>query len=147
MSRYVNLPDNFFGDFGGVHINSGIPNKAFYLVATGIGGSAWEAPGHIWYEALKASNVRTQFQEFADFTYAKAGAMYGAVEQQAVQEAWREVGIRITGALTAGATARSRAAAPEREAESLAALGRQIEALSTQVKTLVKDVAALKGKR
>jgi Zn-dependent metalloprotease len=147
MSRYVNLPDNFFGDFGGVHINSGIPNKAFYLVATGIGGSAWDAPGHIWYEALKASNVRTQFQEFADFTYAKAGALYGAVEQQAVQEAWREVGIRITGALTTGPMARSRAAAPEREAESLAALGRQIEALSAQVKTLVKDVATLKSKR
>ena len=49
MSRFVHLPDTEDGDFGGVHINSGIPNKAFYLVATGIGGNAWQAPGHIWY--------------------------------------------------------------------------------------------------
>ena len=53
MSRYEDLPDNEEGDFGGVHINSGIPNKAFYLVATDIGGYAWEAPGHIWYEVAE----------------------------------------------------------------------------------------------
>ena len=29
-------------DNGGVHINSGIPNRAFYLAATEIGGYAWE---------------------------------------------------------------------------------------------------------
>jgi Zn-dependent metalloprotease len=32
-------------DKGGVHINSGIPNRAFYLVATAIGGHAWEKAG------------------------------------------------------------------------------------------------------
>ena len=32
-------------DNGGVHINSGIPNRAFYLAATGIGGSAWDGAG------------------------------------------------------------------------------------------------------
>jgi hypothetical protein len=36
-------------DNGGVHVNSGIPNHAFYLAATALGGSAWEtdrlAPG------------------------------------------------------------------------------------------------------
>ena len=45
MSNFVELPDTEDGDNGGVHINSGIPNKAFYLAAVGIGGYAWEAPG------------------------------------------------------------------------------------------------------
>src|SRR5207302_4651253 len=70
MNKFVHKPDTQMGDWGGVHTNSGIPNKAFFLTATGIGGSAWEAPGHIWYEALKASGEMTDFQEFADTTYA-----------------------------------------------------------------------------
>jgi Zn-dependent metalloprotease len=32
-------------DNGGVHINSGIPNKAFQLAATGIGGTSWGGAG------------------------------------------------------------------------------------------------------
>lgn len=35
----------FSDDNGGVHINSGIPNRAFHLVATKIGGYAWEGAG------------------------------------------------------------------------------------------------------
>ncbi|MGH3972111.1 MAG: M4 family metallopeptidase [Pseudonocardiaceae bacterium] len=106
MSEFVELPDTEEGDNGGVHINSGIPNKAFYLTAVGIGGFAWEAPGHIWYEALKASSARTQFQDFADTTYFKAKELYGArsAEQQAVLAAWREVGIRISGLPAAAGT-------------------------------------------
>ena len=47
MAHYVNLPDDGDPrhDNGGVHINSGIPNHAFYLAATGIGGNAWEKAG------------------------------------------------------------------------------------------------------
>ena len=108
MSEFVDLPDTEEGDNGGVHINSGIPNKAFYLTTVGIGGFAWEAPGHIWYETLKASSARTQFQDFADTTYFKAKELYGArsAEQQAVLAAWREVGIQISG-LPAAAGARA----------------------------------------
>ena len=36
-------------DNGGVHINSGIPNRAFYLAATALGGNAWEKAGRMWY--------------------------------------------------------------------------------------------------
>jgi Zn-dependent metalloprotease len=106
MRDYVNLPDTEEGDNGGVHINSGIPNKAFYLTATGIGGYAWEAPGRIWYESLKASTATTDFQEFADTTYTKAGELYGAAssQQTAVQSAWDEVGISVTGQPTAART-------------------------------------------
>jgi hypothetical protein len=99
MSKFVHLPDTYPGDWGGVHYNSGIPNKAFYLTATGIGGKAWLAPGHIWYESLLASTEMTDFQEFANTTYFKAGQLYGSAsaEQQAVLAAWREVGIQISG--------------------------------------------------
>lgn len=160
MSKFVQLPDTEDGDFGGVHINSGIPNKAFYVVAMETGGPAWDAPGHIWYEALKASNERTQFQQFADTTHLKAGQLYGtgSAQQQAVVEGWREVGIRVSGvpiAAEAGSGAGSgRGRKPSngrgdgggsgRETDGLAALKGQIEALAAQVKTLAKDVAAIK---
>ena len=35
-----------------VHINSGIPNHAFYLFARELGGEAWDSAGRIWYEAI-----------------------------------------------------------------------------------------------
>jgi len=140
MSRFVQLPDTEDGDFGGVHINSGIPNRAFYLVATGIGGNSWQAPSQIWYAALKASGQTTGFQEFADTTFAKAGELYGSssVEQKAVRDAWGEVGIQITGVLIEPA--------PE-GGDPLAALSRQIEALAAQVAAIERDVADLKAGR
>ncbi|STW28032.1 extracellular metalloprotease [Klebsiella michiganensis] len=39
-------------DNGGVHINSGIPNHAFYLAASALGGFAWEKAGYAWYDAV-----------------------------------------------------------------------------------------------
>lgn len=132
MSKFVVLPES--EDNGGVHINSGIPNRAFYLAATNIGGHAWEAAGHIWYEALLASNDRTEFQAFADTTFMKAGQLYGPVEQQAVREAWQGVGLTAGGGremLVAGVTAD----------ESLSALRQQIADLSQAVEMLTKQVS------
>jgi Zn-dependent metalloprotease len=153
MSRYVRLPDTEQGDFGGVHLNSGIPNKAFYLTAIGVGGHAWDAPGRIWYESLKASSAQTQFQEFADTTYLKAGQMYGAgsAEQQAVLAAWSEVGIRISGALGGAEAPRERVPAGRgdglvHDGTRLPALVRQIEALSAQVNALAESVSVLTPK-
>jgi Zn-dependent metalloprotease len=40
MGKFVRLPDTEEGDWGGVHINSGIPNRAFHLTAVDIGGYA-----------------------------------------------------------------------------------------------------------
>jgi Zn-dependent metalloprotease len=155
MNRYVQLPDTDAGDNGGVHINSGIPNKAFYLTAVGIGGSSWEAPGHIWFESVKASDPNTQFADFADTTYAKAGALYGVggAEQQAVASAWRDVGIRVSGAPSAVAVSARRrqpkaggATRSVQEADKIAVLAKQIDEMSAQVKVLVKEVSALKAK-
>ncbi len=153
MSKYVNLPDTDDGDNGGVHINSGIPNRAFYLTAIGIGGFAWEAPGHIWYTSLQASTPTTNFQEFADTTYLKAGQLYGSqsAEQQAVLSAWKEVGIRISGVRAlSGTTARMRrqpvAAMGNGRDEDGAEVARKIEQMSGQLAALTKEVASLRSK-
>jgi Zn-dependent metalloprotease len=96
MDDYVST----FADNGGVHINSGIPNHAFYLAATQIGGYAWEKAGHIWYEALRDARLRPNsgFKRFAGLTYIQAGQLFGngSSEQQAVVDAWSQVGITRT---------------------------------------------------
>ena len=124
--------------------------KPFYLLAVSIGGFAWEAPGHIWYESLLSSNQLTQFQEFADTTYMKAGQLYGtdSAEQQAAADAWREVGIRISGTPT-GARGRGPVAsrAGAKDADLCAALAKQIQALAAEVKSLAKDIKSLKEKK
>ncbi|WP_041819960.1 M4 family metallopeptidase [Streptomyces davaonensis] len=85
-------------DNGGVHINSGIPNHAFYLAATALGGNAWERAGQIWYDVLTGGELKAQalFTDFAALTGAAAKARYGdsSEELQAVQKAWEQVGVR-----------------------------------------------------
>jgi Zn-dependent metalloprotease len=86
-------------DNGGVHVNSGIPNHVFYLVATMLGGKAWEVAGQIWYDTLTRRLGRdSNFQACADATYAAAGERYGAgsAPQHAVFDAWKKVGINIS---------------------------------------------------
>lgn len=83
-------------DLGGVHINSGIPNKAFHLVATTIGGRAWEAPGLIWMDALTGGLSSTaDFATFAAATIDASAARFGddAAETRAVRDAWAAVGV------------------------------------------------------
>ncbi len=83
-------------DNGGVHINSGIPNRAFYLAATEIGGYAWEKAGKIWYASLcEKLDSKANFKLAAEMTIAVAGELYGEAssEQKAVENAWKEVGV------------------------------------------------------
>ena len=86
-------------DNGGVHINSGIPNKAFYLVCTEIGGHSWEGGGKIWYNTLLDRRLRADadFNEFANITFDVAGSIFGVDgrEQKGVRKAWQDVGINI----------------------------------------------------
>ena len=44
-------------DNGGVHINSGIPNRAFAEVAVALGGHAWERAGWIWFDVLTGGRL------------------------------------------------------------------------------------------
>ena len=87
-----------FEDNGGVHINSGIPNHAFWRLATQLGGNAWERPGRIWYDALRHSRLRTTatFRDFARITHEVAQREFGnsSAEAAAVKEAWDYVGVR-----------------------------------------------------
>ncbi|UUN30928.1 M4 family metallopeptidase [Streptomyces sp. FIT100] len=85
-------------DNGGVHINSGIPNHAFYHLATTLGGHAWERAGMIWYTTLTSSALApgAGFTDFAQLTAATARTLYGDGEEvQAVLDAWQNVRITI----------------------------------------------------
>ncbi len=93
MQSYVHTEK----DNGGVHINSGIPNHAFYLLATALGGNAWAQAGQIWYDTICDPRLSraTSFAAFADRTIANAKLRYGAIshEQKAVVDAWNRVGV------------------------------------------------------
>ena len=86
-------------DNGGVHLNSGIPNRAFYLAADAIGGNAWDGAGQIWYDTLTAGSIRadSDFAEFAGATADAAFVRFGddSAEHRAVLEAWTTVGVEI----------------------------------------------------
>lgn len=92
MTDYVDTSE----DDGGVHINSGIPNHAFYLAAAAIGGNAWEKTGQIWYDVL-TGRLRhdSDFAAAAKETLAAAADLYGSggAEANAVREAWTRVGV------------------------------------------------------
>ncbi|GHH93712.1 metalloprotease [Streptomyces capillispiralis] len=84
-------------DNGGVHINSGIPNHAFYLAATALGGHAWERAGQVWYDVLTGGELEqdAQFTDFATLTVKAARARYGEGDELlAVTKAWDRVGVR-----------------------------------------------------
>jgi Zn-dependent metalloprotease len=87
-------------DNGGVHTNSGIPNHAFYLVATAIGGNAWEKAGQIWYDTICDSQLpkSASFAIFATRTAVHAAQRYGSqsTERKAVLDAWRQVGVKLS---------------------------------------------------
>lgn len=97
--RYTGGADN-----GGVHINSGIANKAFYLVAKGgshhLGGSmtgigAAEA-ANIWYKALTTyMTSSTNFSGTRQATLLAAGSMHGfsSTQYNAVATAWTLCGV------------------------------------------------------
>ncbi|MBT2488952.1 M4 family metallopeptidase [Streptomyces sp. ISL-96] len=83
-------------DNGGVHINSGIPNHAFYLLATALGGKAWEEAGQIWYDTLTAGTLQVDasFADFARATVAAARGRFGdGKELEALLKAWSTVGV------------------------------------------------------
>lgn len=91
MAGYVRTTS----DNGGVHTNSGIPNHAFYLAATALGGFAWERAGRIWYETLRDKRLKRSatFRQFARYTVLNAAQFFGTAERQAVAGAWEAVGI------------------------------------------------------
>jgi Zn-dependent metalloprotease len=96
MADYVDLPDDNdpSNDNGGVHINSGIPNHAFYLAATTLGGYAWERVGRVWYVTLTDRlQPDSQFEDAATATVEVAREVFGDEVERAVTDAWTAVGV------------------------------------------------------
>jgi thermolysin len=99
--RYTGTSDN-----GGVHINSGIPNHVFYLVAKGgnhahipgpfVTGIGADKAAKIWYKALITyMTSSTNFAGARTATLNAATALYGAgsAEYNAVADAWTACGV------------------------------------------------------
>jgi Zn-dependent metalloprotease len=79
-------------DNGGVHMNSGIPNRAFVLTATALGGNAWDVAGRIWYDTMLRLHKRCEFQQCAELCVQVAAAI-GDDAARAVSQAWTKVGV------------------------------------------------------
>jgi len=96
MDDYVDTLE----DDGGVHLNSGIPNRAFVLAAEAIGGYAWETAGLVWYDTLTSGLAPdVDFAGFAAATTRAAAARYGgtSAEADAVRAGWERVGVTTDG--------------------------------------------------
>jgi Zn-dependent metalloprotease len=95
MDHYVDTAS----DNGGVHTNSGIPNRAFYVAADTLGGNAWEGPGQIWYDTLTDPRLKPDatFARFAAITLRQARSRYGTSSPQAdaVQAGWDTVKVKV----------------------------------------------------
>jgi Zn-dependent metalloprotease len=82
-------------DNGGVHLNSGIPNRAFYLAATALGGYAWEKAGYAWYDTVCDHSLaqNADFAAFAQLTIAHGEKRSGKETAEAIKQAWIETGV------------------------------------------------------
>ena len=91
MDQYVDTQE----DYGGVHINSGIPSRAFHLTAVALGGHSWERAGQVWFDVVTSEVLApdADFQQFADATLAAAQQRFGEEVTAAVRTAWERVGV------------------------------------------------------
>jgi Zn-dependent metalloprotease len=86
-------------DHGGVHMNSGIPNHAFYLAAKSLGGNSWERAGKVWYKTMTSGKIPStcDFATFAAVTVEIAGKEFAdASVKNAIRDAWAKVGVPAT---------------------------------------------------
>ena len=101
--RYVGPEDN-----GGVHINSGIPNHAFFLAieggtnrtsglaVTGVGGANREQIERIFYRGFTSYlTPNATFAQARQATLRAASELFGdsSAAFRAVQQAWTAVGV------------------------------------------------------
>jgi len=91
--RHMDEYDELGGeDNSGVHHNSGIPNRAFYLAATKIGHPSWETVGTIWYKSMtdkQQVTPKATFEAFAEVTIYHSPVEF----KSQVRAAWEEVGV------------------------------------------------------
>jgi Zn-dependent metalloprotease len=101
MDNYKNLANTEEGDYGGVHINSGIPNRAFYefcMLAEKEKGSeeminrSYKAPMQIWFRTYKRIKPTQTFKEFVSDTISVTKLIHPQLEEQ-IKKAWSIVGL------------------------------------------------------
>jgi Zn-dependent metalloprotease len=98
VSEYAKLPLSRRADNGGVHINSGIPMHAAFLVAQAIGREKME---QIYYRTLtQYLTPDSEFFASGDATVRSAQELYGAAEVAAVRQAFGQIGIDLGGSDT-----------------------------------------------
>ncbi len=98
MREYANLPMSRRADNGGVHINSGIPNKAAYLLGQAIGK---DKLAQVYYRTLtQYLTPQADFQAAANATARAAQDLYGDAEANAARTAWSQVGVNVGGQST-----------------------------------------------
>jgi Zn-dependent metalloprotease len=88
MSKFLETEQ----DSGGVHINSGIPNKAYAMFATAIGGNVWDSAYQVWWKTRRSINSECDFQTFANTTLSVCKQMRPQDTQKLI-DAWKSVGI------------------------------------------------------
>jgi Zn-dependent metalloprotease len=94
MSEYANLPATRKTDNGGVHVNSGIPNKVGYLIGTALGRDKAQ---QIYYRTLtQYLTPDSDFLAAARASIRAAQDLYGAAEANAVRDAFGQVGLSVT---------------------------------------------------
>jgi Zn-dependent metalloprotease len=83
-------------DRGGVHINSGIPNRAFALFAKALKGKAWDVAGRVWYQTMLQLTSTSQIADCARVSVQIAATPeFGAAAKKALKAAWKKVGIAV----------------------------------------------------
>ncbi|GDY21582.1 hypothetical protein LBMAG56_29290 [Verrucomicrobiota bacterium] len=89
MSEFVPLPLTEAGDGGGVHINSSIINRAYYLIAAGLGGGIGISDSEqIFYRTLTTKCLpQSQFIDARVGAIASAEDLFGVGSRQAVKVA------------------------------------------------------------
>ena len=82
-------------DYGGVHIFSGIPNRAFDLCAEAFDGFTWEKAGKIWWTTQTTHRIppNCTFIQFADATVDVAAELFDEDTAKTVRDAWNTVGV------------------------------------------------------
>lgn len=98
MREYASLPVSRRADNGGVHINSGIPNHAAFLIAQALGNEKLE---QIVYRALtQYLTPDADFLTAARVSVRAASDLYGPAEAEAVRNAFAQVGLDAGGGAT-----------------------------------------------
>jgi len=84
-------------DNGGIHINCGIPNRAFVLAAKELGGHSWEVAGRIWYAVVCGGKLgtHTTFERFAARTVTEAKTSFNTSVARTIRSAWSKVGVHV----------------------------------------------------